>query len=313
MEHLTLADERIHIAAASDSNYAQHICVLATSILISSKEPGSIFFYVLDCGMTKANKDLISDNIRYFCGNIHFLNVSANQLSALPHTRHTKASYARLFAPELLPSEISRLIYLDSDIIVLDDISQLYSFPLDGRIIAAARDFSTSSGERLGLGHGNYFNSGVLLLDLNQWRERSLSDIMKACLIGNPGTFHFADQDALNITFNGSWKELPPRWNTQLGVYNSRWGKWTKLGFKKDDLAEALRNPAVIHYINNSKPWLYKSTHPLKNLYWYYLKKTPFRDYRYPDKDIRSMVKKFIDLKRIAKGIRCRRAFVGRA
>ncbi|MEX0431336.1 glycosyltransferase family 8 protein [Spiribacter insolitus] len=307
-----MTDKKIHIAAATDSNYAQHICVLSTSVLCNSKDPGNIFFHILDCGIKKAEKNLIADNIRGFSGNVYFLEVDAHQLSALPNTRHTKASYARLFAPDLLPREISRLIYLDSDIIVLDDVSGLYTFPLDGKIIAAARDFSTSSGERLGLGHGNYFNSGVLLLDLNQWRERSLSDVIKGHLIEAPSAFHFADQDALNITFSSSWKELPPRWNTQLGVYNSRREKWAGLGFKKDDLAAALRNPAIVHYINNSKPWLYKSTHPLKSLYWHYLQMTPFRDYRYPDKNIRTMIKKSIDLKRIAKGIRCRRAFAGR-
>lgn len=306
-----MTNEEIHIAAATDSTYAQHLCVLTASILSNTNQPESVFFHILDCGIYDAEKDKIAKTISGLSGNFRLMEVDIHQLSRLPTTRHTRATYARLFAPELLPNEISRLIYLDSDIVVLDDISKLYSLSLDGKPIAAARDFSQSAGEKLGLGRASYFNAGVLLLDLDHWRARNLSNVAKAHLMDSHGTLQFADQDALNITFNRSWQELPPRWNTQLGVYNSRQEKWTKLGFKKDDLAVALRNPAIIHYINNSKPWLYQSTHPLKHLYWHYLQMTPFRDYRYPDKNIRAMIKKSIDLKRIAKGIRCRRAFAG--
>ncbi len=111
-------------------------------------------------------------------------------------------------------------MYLDADILVLDDLESLWETDLEGAVVGAVLD-----GLDPKLKHGDpgfeevprvqdYFNSGVLLIDLGRWREERISERALELLINHPQSL-FSDQDALNIVCDGRWKKLDPRWNFQ--------------------------------------------------------------------------------------------------
>ena len=117
--------------------------------------------------------------------------------------------------PYCFPKSTTKALYLDSDILVLDDLAELWRTDLQGRPLAAAVDsHSAVNAQRIGLQldssdaspGGHYFNAGVLLVDLPKWRSEQISERALDYLTENPLSL-MADQDALNIACRGMWKE----------------------------------------------------------------------------------------------------------
>lgn len=133
--------------------------------------------------------------------------------------------YFRLLAPFLLPAH-SRAVYMDADTVVVEDISPLWATDLEGYAVAAMRDYlprvrdAISNWEELGLDpESPYFNSGVLIMDLDRWRkERVAERVLSVCdrnqdkLLAK-GKWPQFDQYGLNVVLNNQWKQLDEMWN----------------------------------------------------------------------------------------------------
>lgn len=152
----------------------------------------------------------------------------------------THTAYLRLFLDEIAPPDAARCIYLDSDLLVGRDVTELAAFPLEGRTVGAVENLSAEEQRehqaRLGLAAPHYFNSGVLLVDLARWRERGVGAraLDAAARIGDRLILH--DQDALNLALEGDWTPLPPHWNHAA--------------------ASAVRaEGTVLHFMGAPKPW----------------------------------------------------------
>jgi lipopolysaccharide biosynthesis glycosyltransferase len=183
----------------------------------------------------------------------------------------TRASLFRLLLPRLLP-DLDRVIYLDSDIVVRDSLRPLWETELDGDLLAAVRDAGSpfpvgplgTDWRGLGLDpSAPYFNTGMLLIPLGEWRREEVSERALALLRRRQP--RWGDQDGLNAVVGRRWVELPRRWNLQspdaLGA-GLAWALW------REDVELALRDPAVIHYTDRDKPWLAGCEHPLAQ-HWY--------------------------------------------
>jgi len=125
---------------------------------------------------------------------------------------------------------------------------------------------------------GEYFNSGVLLIDLTRYRSTGAGPALLALLRRFNREFVYTDQDAMNVVFAGLWKALPFRWNVQSYWYTlDFWLKAAALpAEKRAQLEAAVTNPAIIHYTTPSKPWHFMNTHRLKQEYWKYRALTPY-------------------------------------
>jgi lipopolysaccharide biosynthesis glycosyltransferase len=151
-------------------------------------------------------------------------------------------AYARLFLGSLVPPPASRCIYLDCDLMVERDLTELWETELDGLVLGAVDNSkwedSGTHQRRLGLREPRYFNSGVLLVDLDRWREIDLERraLSLASRIGDRLVLH--DQDALNAALDGDWLPLDQHWNV--------WTIDPELG---DD------SEAVFHFMGAPKPW----------------------------------------------------------
>jgi len=179
--------------------------------------------------------------------------VPDEMLDKLPDTKWLpRASCLRLFISSVLPAELERVVYLDCDILVTADLAELYGTDMGGRPVAAVRD----RGMRplycapLGLDARNYFNAGMLLVDLKKWggpAQKALD------LIASGGTIYpCLDQDVLNIVFKGNWLELEQRWNI-LGAQQPFASRWFGM-FATERMKRAELPPAVYHF-TPVKPW----------------------------------------------------------
>ena len=194
-----------------------------------------------------------------------------------PH--FSAAAYSRCFLADLLPKELERVLYLDSDVIVRKPLDAFYDRPLDNRAVAAVKDYGNITAkdyERLQLPQSQgYFNSGVLLLALERWRK---DDVLAQCtnyFAKHAERIIYGDQDLLNVALSGKVDFVAPTWNAQDFVYRK--------GFVRDDtLSEntyrlLLTDPAVVHFTHVPKPWHWKCTHPFRKDYLRYLKATPWK------------------------------------
>ncbi|RFB91861.1 galactosyltransferase [Rhizobium leguminosarum bv. trifolii] len=159
--------------------------------------------------------------------------------------RWSGATLARLYMDLQIPENVERLLYLDADVLAVAPVDELFTMDLQGKALAAVDDyvmaFPEKAGARqrkIGMGEGGrYFNAGVLLFDWSVCREKGLFARTREIFEERSHLFENNDQDALNVTFDGDWLVLDPRWNTQTG------------------LLPFVDRPAIFHFTGRKKPW----------------------------------------------------------
>ena len=194
----------INIVFACDSNYAQHATVAMMSILKNTVDPTRIVFYLLDDQIDLSVKRKMQTSIEQAHAAIHFCEVAADQFASFfVSGQLSRAAYFRLEMGHLLPSTVERVIYLDCDLLVLDDIAALWNHDMGGHPLAAVMDLGIMASskdwrgkqERLGFSkRDRYFNSGVLMVDLAAWRAHDYGRQAEQLAAKNAYRHH--DQDA---------------------------------------------------------------------------------------------------------------------
>lgn len=278
----------IDIVLASDNNYAQHVAVVAASILSNTKE--KVHIHVLSDGISLDKLSLIEQTVNRLSGKISCYDLSAyqcfNDLFTSGHI--SKAAYFRLDIANILPKTINKVIYLDVDLLVLKDIAELWQFDLEGKPLAAVPDYGIMASKRLmqqkkkviGLPLNNfYFNSGVLIMDLQQWRKYNYAEqVIKLAAEGN---LPHHDQDALNKVFMEKWIPLSLKWNVIPPVFNL----FPKILMKNDlrvNAVNARKHKAILHFAGRYKPWEFALKKDFNDQYYYYLGRTAFANAKMP-------------------------------
>ncbi|WP_123041896.1 glycosyltransferase family 8 protein [Cohnella candidum] len=275
-------DESIVIIGAADNCYAQHLAVAFVSVLANLACERRVRFYVADGELTADNRELLTRSVTRHGGEIEFLSVSRDAFNDLfiAKGRHiTQASYYRLVIPEMLRDRlIEKAVYLDCDLIVRDDISKLLDVPMEDCPIGAVEDLGGGF-RRADLGmpdNAAYFNSGVLLIHLPKWREARITERVFRFVRENPHRMHYHDQDGLNAVLHGQWMALHPKWNVQRNML----GRIDAAGDKREKFRQAVKQPSIVHFTGNSKPWHYDNAHPYKKEYYRYLSMTEWKHYK---------------------------------
>ena len=197
--------DEISIVLASDDNYAQHGAVACASILANHRGERPIHFYYFDDGISEEKQAGIAATVTDLQGSITFIPTVGKEIQAHTSGHVNRAAYLRLLIPELVPQAVHRVIYLDTDLVVLDDIQELWEMDLQGKPVGAVPDLGILASSRmrrqkeetLGIQEGKlYFNSGVMVMDLEAWREKQYGDQVIRCV--EEGNFRHHDQDGLN-------------------------------------------------------------------------------------------------------------------
>ncbi len=285
-------ENQIMIVFSSDDQYAQHTGVSICSLLENAVSPQKISLYVIDFDISESNKSNIQAVADQYKSQLHFVPIQQEILKDIQvrNRKHiTKAAFGKVMIPELL-KDFDKALFLDSDVIVLDDIAQLYQTDISNHLVGAVLNPFSTRHTALGLDTPNdYFNSGVLLLNLKELRAtKKLTEVL-AFLVENKDKIIGAEQDALNAVLHKDWQKLDLRWNLQTSVL--RRADQAKAYFGEGVVANAIAHPAIIHYSSSTKPWHFINMHPLKEIYYEYIRKTPWRNYVPPDKHLKNMIK----------------------
>lgn len=269
---------KIDVCFASDDNYTQHLAVVIASILKNSSENSKFYFHILDGGIRDKNKQklLKLQSIKPF--NYNFYDMSKFDFSQLPLNRDyiSVATYYRLFILDILPESIEKLIYLDCDVVVKEDLKKLYDINIDNYLAGVVEDEgSISQIHRLRLPlENNYFNAGVIVFNLKELRKYYFKEKCFDYYTKNQDSITLQDQDILNGVFNGKCKFIPLCWNANGRLF--RFNELEHHYTEKDEII-ARSNPAIIHYTDVEKPWKVKCNHPLQLEYFKYKWFTPYR------------------------------------
>lgn len=269
--------EPIQIVCCSDEKYMPLTATMLMSLIRNHHSPELLHVSIINNGISLTTQQTI-DNL--FSGEnmiIHWLSIDPKEIPYIfgisDSYSNLPCHYYRLLMPYLLPQTVNRAIYLDVDLVILQDISSLWKLSFDDYIVCAAQDYLEVCSEaisnclELGISPtAKYFNSGVLLIDLKKWREEDISKKVIVFRLSNEdaaaASKHYNhDQYGLNVILHKEWQELDPRWNYSPGP--------GKLNL----------NPFIVHYYGDVKPWLQKCKDEFRQAFIRYLYQTPYRDH----------------------------------
>jgi len=275
-------NETIRIVLAADDNYAQHLGVAITSILENHKNNQKIEFFILDNNIGSTNLEKIKQIGATYKVVLFFYKISESSFGSYPEANHlSKVTYSRMFIPELLPPDIKKVLYLDVDLVALEDISVLYNTDLKNFSVGAVRDVMSKEILRIYFDKEvlDYFNAGVLLINLEKWRQKKITEKSLEFAQLNRRKIVRADQDILNCLFKNDWLPLDKKFNIDL--------KRGKLNLEPE------KNTVILHYSDKVKPWQYIFYGPSQKYYWQYLKKTPWANFKFSDKNFTNFIIKY--------------------
>lgn len=294
------SNKEIPIFFAVDDGYIPFLAVALRSLIDNSSKDN---FYLIKVLHTNINDDNKKSILKYEQDNVDIefvdLNYYVAKIKDKLYTRdyYSKTTYFRLFIPNLYP-QYDKVLYLDSDIVILDDIAKLYNIDLGDNLVGGAPDdviqkikvFSEYAEIVVGVkDYRKYFNAGVLLMNLDAMRKFKFQERFLYLL--DKITFAVAqDQDYLNLMCKGRVKLFDRTWNRM----------------PMEDKHIKTSDVKLIHYNLAYKPWHFEDI-LYKEFFWEYAKKTEFFDLiqsikeNYSEEDRLKDIEKDKKLRRLAK------------
>ena len=268
----------MNIVCATDANYMRHCASMLLSLYEHNKEE-DLRVYVLHSEVDPNELARLVGFLGSFLPSVSFLQADPGMLEGFPVSGHvTLASYIRFLLPELLPAAVEKVLFIDVDTIVSDNLRELWETPLSGYALAAVSEhpiFCRHHGHLV----GEYFNAGMMVIDLNVWRQSEvLTRGMDFVSRASAEQLLHRDQDVLNHLFHGHWLRLEDRWNACPHLFGLN-GDYD-LDRQELTAAElrAIEDPAIIHFAGPGpvKPWSQLCTHPLRDRYRLHSARTPW-------------------------------------
>jgi len=276
-------DCAVHVALAfcdPHGTYCRHAAVTLASVFANVKQAPVCVHIVHDETLSEYNKNVLKELAQKFGQKILFYDITSlfNGPRKIDVSRLTKdggkGTLFRLFLPELVQTD--KIIYLDCDIIVQTDIAELWQIPLGNSAVAAVPDvwaLDARKGKKvpwrlgkvwnlLGVSHDSYFNAGVLVLNLKKIRRHyNFLDLVERFYAKYKNCVTLADQDCLNWIFSNDKLLLEERFNR----------------INTENITEKDIDGCIWHMAGGSaKPWSSYTRPMVDDLYWHYLRLTPY-------------------------------------
>lgn len=272
------------VCMIADKNFFPYTCVTFASVLSHLKTSRTIRFFLItndniDAPSLAAFEDL--KKIQTF----HFFPIlsSSEGFRGLKTTEGiSDATYLRLRMPELLPLNCTTVLYLDSDLVVVDNFCTEYEdFIAKKQVIAGVEDGSSLVyKKRYGQSRkAKHINAGVILLNLDLLRKANFSKVINLFCESRKYTLNLGDQEIINFICGDIISYLHPRWNLHGRMHEKAW-RSTLVGRDNEmniqEVEEAHTSPGIVHFTYKRKPWTgYK--HPFSSLWFEAAQKTVYR------------------------------------
>ncbi|GAB2932309.1 glycosyltransferase family 8 protein [Micromonospora polyrhachis] len=264
----------IRVATATDRRYLPYAAAMAQSLAAHRDPATPVELTILHADVSAAEQRRVE------CGaegiTVHWIRMDADGYQRWgidPDPMLLAPQYFRCLLPRILPVTVQRVIYIDADTLVLDDLRPLWNWPLDGRPVAAVGDLvsvirdAISHWQELGLdGGAPYFNSGVMVADLAIWRNEGIGErVLRRCQLDRDrllirDRWPQYDQYGFNVVLQNRWSRLPDRWNH----FPER----------------AATRPGIVHFLGDTKPGAPRTRPEFTRLFMRAVDLTPWAGWR---------------------------------
>jgi len=298
-------DRMIPVLCAADARYAMPLAVTLVSAAQNLRSGSALQVWLVDGGITETPLAMLKESVAGLpieLNLVHPVGTDLRDLAVSHHISHT--AYLRLLADRWVPRDLPAVIYLDSDLVVRGSLDDLWDQSMDGNCCMAVPDIACpwvdARRARFNyrrscpylavirpvpnyrdhglIGDEPYFNSGVMVLNLQAWRSQRLGEQLLECLRTHRESVWCWDQYALNCVLADRWKKLPARWN--VGAHAWEYPSSEHAPIDRNEFREMLDDPAIVHFTTEWKPWHFGTSHPFRQLFYEYLDMTAWKGWR---------------------------------
>lgn len=250
-----------------DANYIKYAGVMMTSIVLN--HPGQAICFHIACDkVAPEDKEKLDKFTLLYRNTKIMIYDAAGILKTLPSPaaiapeRLNQSVFLRILLPAFLPPELDKVIYLDADMLCIGSLEGLWQTDPGANAVAAVLDPGhEKNSARLNLAHTRYMNAGTMLINLPLWRKAELTKRVLECYRTEGSRFSLLEQDALNCCLDSHFHELPPKFNRMIEAFNP-------LLIKREP------EDAILHFVNEGKPWLKGCFPEINDLYWSYVRRS---------------------------------------
>jgi lipopolysaccharide biosynthesis glycosyltransferase len=283
----------LNIACAADDSFAMPMAVMLHSALKNISNDQQVHIFAIDGGIKESNKQKILKSLGNKSVVLSWIEAPDSLPDNLPIAKDiqphlNKSAYYRLMFARILPNEVSKLVYLDSDLVVLGDLNKLWEIEVADNYVMAAQDcgipfvsspYGIKKYKELSISsEQKYFNSGVLVMNITKWRSEDIDVKLFQYLEKYREDVQHHDQEAMNAVFAGKWGEISPQWNQTPLLFG--YSSWQESPYQELDYSNAIHDPYIVHFASNAKPWNSFEKHPRRDLFFDYLDMTDWSGWR---------------------------------
>lgn len=265
-----------HIAFCVDDNYCRAMGATITSII--AHNPDQHFtFHVLTLAISDQHRQRLQrlEQMYPVSTRLHVIEPAELQqfVHFLGHSHYSLSIFIRLLIPAVLREQTTRALYMDADILCVGKLDKMVDLDLGADIAVVVPDAPVTTRRRvaaLGLAHAEYFNSGVMLINIERWIAADITTQTLDTLLNSKKELRFPDQDALNMVLNGRARYISPRWNYLYDLIHD-------LNLNKTAM-RPVGKAVLIHFAGAVKPWAEWSGHDIRMQFRRYLDLSPWSD-----------------------------------
>lgn len=248
----------MNICYALNEGYLDY-CRASMVSLLENNRDSQATFHILTDYLSDDALSRLSNVTQSYGSDVKIYYIDDSKLKG-QKTSWSKYGWYRLFAADVIDESVKELLYLDCDVVVMGDISDIFNRKEEDWSVAAVDDYMTIFPHlfrRVGYEQAKgYFCSGVLLMNLEFFRKHNLSDAILRFALENPDMIHFPDQDALNCICKDSRIRLPLKYGILDPFYrDERFARQFA-----DEVKESLDDPRIVHYAGCA-PWISEYQH----------------------------------------------------
>lgn len=277
----------MNIFYAADNNFVPQLGAGLCSVCENNKNSDEINFFIGGLNISDKNRELLLSLGEKYGRKVFFRPIDQiRDLLGFDFDTFgwNEITLARLLLDRLLPDTVDRVLYLDCDTIVLDDLHNLWSTDMEGSVLGAVIEPTANHARKkdLGLEFLPYYNCGVLLIDFNKWRKENTGKQILDFYRSRNGRLFANDQDAINGALPGEIYTLSPKYNYfnifDYYSYHALSRIQSPASFISEEVfKDAQEHPCIIHYLGEDRPWRKGNTHNYSKEYQKYLSLTPWK------------------------------------
>lgn len=294
----------MNILYFSSDLFARVTAVSIVSLLENNKDADFIKIYYVDDGISDDTKSELLKITKRYGRSLNFIPApDPNEIFQFPFENRYQLghSYMRMCVGSLLPDSVERILVLDSDTLVVGNLSELWQMKMNGMILAGVADcFNLKAYSKRFLMTENdiYCNAGMFLINLKEWRYYNVENKIRNVIKEHNGNIFFFEQTLMSSVCKGKIIKLKPNFNCYTSMYAFthknviRWRRPINY-YSEEEVHNALKYPSIIHFTRNfymtSRPWVEGCEHPMTSRYLEYKKMTPWPS---AEKDSRNLKKR---------------------